>query len=145
VDAVVGLLTVDLRGDAGELRVVRDAERVEPDRVRSLVEPVPRDRPCPLQPAQLDEGGGAVVLGRAVEGERVGVGAELARGELVQRSRMADLVLRDRREGDVLLERRRDPRPLRVPPAEQQLVIRDAEQEIDPVAQLASALRAEAN
>ena len=68
----------------------------------------------------------------AVEGERVGVAAELARGELVQRPGVADLVLGDRREGDVLLERRRDAGPLRVAPAEDQLVVGGGEEEVSP-------------
>ena len=38
---------------------------------------------------------------------------------------MSDLVLGDRREGDVLLEQGRDPGPLRVPPAEDKLVVGD--------------------
>ena len=47
--------------------------------------------------------------------------------ELVERSRMADLVLCDRRERDVLLERRRDPGPLGVAPADDQLVVSERE------------------
>ena len=51
------------------------------------------------------------------------------REELVDRPRVADLVLRDRRERNVLLEHGRDPRPLRVAPAEDELVVSDPEQE----------------
>ena len=92
------------------------------------------DRPRPLQPAPLDERGAPVLLERAVEGERVRVGAEVARGELVQRARVPDLVLRDRREGNVLLQEGRDPRPFGVPPAEDQLVVRELEQQPGTVA-----------
>ena len=81
---------------------------------------------------QLDERRAAVLVRLPVERERVGVGAELDRRELVQRARVADLVLRDRRERDVLLERRRDPGPLRVAPAEDQLVVGELKQRVVP-------------
>ncbi len=104
VHTVVDLLAVHLRRQPGDLRVVGRLQGVEADRVGRLVEPVTGDRPRPLEPAQLDERRAAVLLGPAVEGERVGVRAEVARRQLVQRPRVADLVLCDRREGDVLLE-----------------------------------------
>jgi hypothetical protein len=44
----------------------------------------------------------------------------------VQRLRMADLVLRERAEGNVLLEQGSDPGPLGVPEAEHELVVRHA-------------------
>ena len=123
VHAVVDLFAVDLRGEARELGVVGLAQRVDPHAVGFLVEIAARDRVRPVDQAQLDERRAAVLLRRAVERERVRVGVELDRRELVERARVADLVLRDRRERDVLLERRRDPRPLRVAPAEDQLVV----------------------
>jgi hypothetical protein len=43
---------------------------------------------------------------------------------------MADLVLRDRGQGDVLLEERRDARPLGVAPAEHQFIVRHREQDV---------------
>ena len=55
VQAVVDLLAVHLRGEPRDLRVVGLLQRGEPDLVRGLVEPVPRDRVRPVQPAQLDE------------------------------------------------------------------------------------------
>ena len=124
------LLAVDLRGEARDLGIVGRLERREADLVGRLVQPVPRDRARPLEPAQLDERRRPVLLGRAVERELVGGRAELARGELVERPRVPDLVLRDRRERDVLLEERRDAGPLRVAPAEDQLVVCDREQQI---------------
>ena len=72
--------------------------------------------------------------GLPVEGELVGGRPELGGGELVQRPRVPDLVLRDGRERDVLLEERRDPGPLRVSPAEEELVVGDREQEVRAVA-----------
>ena len=95
-----------------------------------------------LEQAQLDERRAAVLVRCAVERERVGVGAELDGGELVERARVADLVLRDRRERDVLLERRRDPRPLRVAPAEDQLVVSEAQEQLMPARSRASFNRA---
>src|SRR5207244_1937402 len=86
--------------------------RTRSPQIGRLVEVGTSDRPRPLEPPQLYEGGGAVLLGPPVEGELVRRRAELPRCELVQRPRVSDLVLRDRREGDILLEARRDPGPL---------------------------------
>jgi hypothetical protein len=118
---MVGLLALDALREAAELR----AQRVDPDRVGRLVEPVARDRLAPVGQAQLDERRRAVLLGRAVEGEGVRVGRQLGGRQLVQRARVADLVLRDRGEGDVLLQERSDPGPLGVAPAEDELVVSD--------------------
>jgi hypothetical protein len=65
---------------------------------------------------------------RAIERERVGVRPEPACDELVERPRVADLVLGDRRERDVLLEEGRDAGPLRVAPAQDQLIVRQREE-----------------
>jgi hypothetical protein len=130
---VVDLLAVDLRGEAGELGVVGGLQLLEPERVRLLVEEVAGDRVLPARQPQLHEPGAAVLLGCAVEGELVGGRSELARGEFIQRSCMPDLVLGDRREGDVLLQEGRDPGPLRVAPAEDQLVVSDLEQQLCPL------------
>ena len=134
VHAVVRLFPVHLPRDTGDLRVVGCDERAEPDLVCSLVEPVARDRARPLEPAELDEGRAAVLLGLPVERELVGSGSELGGDELVERACMSDLVLRDGRERDVLLEEGRDAGPLRVPPAEDELVVGDREQEVRPLA-----------
>ena len=73
VQAVVDLLAVDLRREPGELVVVGLLQRFEADAVGLLVEVAARDRVRPVEQAQLDERRTAVVLGRAVERERVGV------------------------------------------------------------------------
>ena len=124
MDAVVRLLTVHLGGEPGDLLVVGRLQRLEPDLVGRLVQDVPRDRPRPVHLPQLDERRRAVLLRRAVERELVRGRPQPARRDLVQRPRVPDLVLRDGREGDVLLEERRDSRPFRVAPAEDQLVVR---------------------
>ena len=130
MEPVVDLLALDLGGDPCELRVLVLLQPLDPDRVRGLVEDVARDRARPVRDEpQLDERRAAVLLGLAVERQRVGVGAELLGREVVEGARMPDLVLRDRREGDVLLEERRDPGPLRVAPAEDQLVVGELEQQ----------------
>ena len=82
---------------------------------------------------ELDERSRAVLLGLAIERELVGSRAELRGGELVQRARVSDLVLRDRGERDVLLEEGRDARPLRVAPAEDELVVGEREQQVGAV------------
>ena len=118
--AVVDLLAVDLRRQAGDVRVGRRLELLEPQLVGRLVEDPARDRPRPVgHEPELDELRARVLLGRSVERERVGVVGE----QLVDRARVPDLVLRDRRQRDVLLEERRDARPLGVAPAEHQLVV----------------------
>jgi hypothetical protein len=135
VHPVVGLLAVDLPGEAGDLLVVGLHQRFDPFLVGRLVEHLPRDRACPVgNDAQLDELRAAVLLGLAVERELVCGRAELLRDELVERPRVADLVLRDRREGDVLLEERRNAGPLGVPPAEDQLVVSDRQEQLCPLA-----------
>jgi hypothetical protein len=130
VHAVVGLLAVDLRREAGDLRVVRFLQARQPLGVGLLVQDMPSDRLLPGEQAQLDEPGTPVFSGCTVERELVCRRAALARDQLVERARMADLVLRDRRERHVLLQQGRDPRPLRVAPAEDQLVVSDLQQEL---------------
>src|SRR5262249_20658006 len=85
-------------------------------------------RVLPVEQTQLDKARVAVLVRRTVERQLVRGRAALERDELVQGARVTDLVLRDRREGDVLLEQRRNPGPLRVAPAENQLVVSDLEQ-----------------
>ena len=138
MQAVVDLLAVHLRREPGDLGVVGLLQRREAKLVGGLVEPVPRDRVRPVELAQLDERRAAVLRRGAVERELVGGRAEVARRELVQRARVADLVLRDRRERDVLLERRRDARPLGVAPAEDQLVVGELEEAVVPARSRAS-------
>jgi hypothetical protein len=97
---VVGLLAVDLGREARDRLVRRGLQGREPDLVGRLVEHAPRDRPRPVRhEAQLDELRAAVLLRGAVERKRVGILGQ----QLVDRSRVADLVLRDRGEGDVFL------------------------------------------
>jgi len=80
VDAVVGLLAVDLGGEAGDLRVVRLLQALEANRIGFLVEIVARDRPLPVHQPQLDDRRAEVFLGRPVERQLVGRGAELPGG-----------------------------------------------------------------
>src|SRR5205823_14186652 len=122
------LFAVDLLGEPGYFWIVRGLQALEARCVSLLVEPVPGDRVLPVGQAQLDQPAAAVLLGLPVERELVGGRAEFLRGELVQRSSVPDLVLRDRREGDVLFEKRCDARPLGVPPAEDELVVSDREE-----------------
>jgi hypothetical protein len=91
---------------------------------------VPCDRLLPVEQAQLDELRAPVLAGIPVEGELVGGDSPLACDELVESACVADLVLRDGRERDVLLQQRRDPRPLRVAPAEDELVVSDLQEQL---------------
>jgi len=124
VHAVVRLLAFDPLREPRDISIRRVEHDVNSDAVRSLVEPVARDRPGPVSDqGQLDKRRTQVLVGIPVEGERVRVGSELLRRELVPGARMADLGLGDRREGDILFEEGRDARPLGVPPAQHQLVV----------------------
>ena len=67
VHAVVRLLAIDLRSEAGDLGIGRLPQPLEPDRVRFLVEIVTGDRLLPVQQAKLDDLRAAVVVGRPVE------------------------------------------------------------------------------
>jgi hypothetical protein len=87
-------------------------------------------RPVADEP-ELDERRTAVLHGLSVERERVGVAAEDAGRELVERARVADLALRNRRERNVLLQERRDAGPLGVTPPEDQLVVGEREDGLD--------------
>ena len=95
-------------------------QRRDADLVGGLVEPAPRDRVRPVEQVQLDERRAAVLVERR---GRTRARRRRPSDELVDRARVADLVLRDRRERDVLLEHRRDARPLGVAPAEDELVV----------------------
>src|SRR3954470_16920712 len=130
MDAVVRLLAVDLCGEPGNLPILRLLQPLESLRVGLFVEVMARDRVGPVHEPQLDERGTAVLAWRAVEGELVGCRPSRPRDKLVERARMTDLVLGDRRERDVLLQQRRNARPFRVAPAEDQLVVSDLQEQL---------------
>src|SRR5262249_22043446 len=93
-----------------------------------LVQVVPRDRLLPVGQPQLDQTRAQVLVGCAVERELIRRRTALAGEQLVDRARVADLVLRNRRKRDVLFEERRDSGPFGVAPAEDQLVVSYLEQ-----------------
>src|SRR5204862_1217044 len=74
--------------------------------------------------------GVAVLVGLTAEGELVGAGPGQLGEQLVEGLGVADLVLGEGAEGDVLLEQRRDAGPLRVPEAEHELVVGHAQQQL---------------
>jgi hypothetical protein len=127
VHAVVRLLAVDLRGEARDRRIGVALQLGDPDLVGDFVEPAAGDRARPVEEMELDERRAAVLLERPVERERIHV-AVLPGDQRIQRARVPDLVLRDRGEGDVLLQHRRDPRPFGVAPAEDELVVSQTQQ-----------------
>ena len=110
VHAVVRLLAVDLRGEPGDRRIVGRHQRAEPPLVRRLVEvrAARSSAPSPERSAarRAASTGTPPACGRTRARRR----RPHPRHELVDRPRVADLVLRDRRERDVLLEQRRDAR-----------------------------------
>ena len=79
----------------------------------------------------VEQPGVAVALDRAVVRDRVGVAAvvEHLGQQPVQRLGVAELVLGDRADRHVLLEHRRDPRPLRVAEADDELVVGHRQQQ----------------
>src|SRR5205823_8734889 len=82
--------------------------------VGELVIEAPGDRIGPVATRVIEQASVAVVVRLAVVGESILVAAvgEHVSEQLEQRPGMAQLVLRDRADGDVLLEQRRDARPL---------------------------------
>ncbi len=70
------------------------------------------------------------VGGGTTEGDAVGVVIGQLGQKLVERLGMADLVLGDRAGCDVLLEHRRDTGPFRVPEADDELVVGDAQDQL---------------
>src|SRR5581483_8153442 len=133
VHPVVDLLAVHLRREPRDELVVRPHQRLDPGAVSLLVEVPARDRLRPVEEAKLYERRAEVLAGTAVEGELVRRRPELAGRELVRRARVPDLVLRDRGERDVLLESRRDAGPLRVAPADDELVVSELEKRPHPL------------
>ena len=79
----------------------------------------------------IEQPGVIVALDRAVVGDRVGVAAVVDHlgHQPVQRLGMAELVLGERAHRHVLLEHRRDPRPLGVAEADDELVIGHREEQ----------------
>ena len=130
VHAVVRLLAVDLRRDARELGVVGSLERARAGSRRPSRRASAARSSVPTRAGVARRAARSGTPPAAVERELVGGGAELGGGELVERPRVADLVLGDRRERDVFLEERRDPGPLRVAPAEDELVVGDREEQV---------------
>ena len=98
-------------------------ERLEPDDVGGVVQEAAGDRHRPVAAAVVEQPAVAVVVGLAVVGERVGIGAGQLAEQPVERGRVAQLVLGERAHRDVLLEERRDPGPLRVGEADHELVV----------------------
>src|SRR5438874_264597 len=64
---------------------------------------MPCDRVRPMHAPLFDEQRAAVLARFAVERKRVSIGSEVPGRELVERARVADLVLRDQRERDAFL------------------------------------------
>ena len=79
----------------------------------------------------VEQPGVVVALHRAVVGDGIGVAAVVdeLREEPVEGLRVPELVLRERAHRDVLLEERRDARPLRVREAEHELVVGHRQQQ----------------
>ena len=127
VQPVVGLLAVDLRREAGKLRIVRLLQLFEPLRVRLLVEERAERSSLPVGQAQLDEPR-AAVLGR------LPVERELVRVVPSSRAKARRAPARGRSRSARSTRRRRPLRaaarsgPLGVAPAEDQLVVGDLEQ-----------------
>ena len=125
VHLVISLFTPDLgdqlaqRGEGG----VR--QRVEPDPVCRVIQVAPGDRSGPVAARMVEQPRVVVTLDWPVVGDGIGVAAVIddVRQQPVQRLGMAQLVLGERAHRDVLFEHRRDPRPLRVAPAEHELVV----------------------
>ncbi len=125
---VVALLAPDLRHERAQLFMGRRLERLEPQRVGVVVEPVPGERVAPVTVGALAQDRVPVLVLLATEREPVGVVAGDLRDERVVRGGVPDLVLRDRRERNVFLDMRREAGPLGVAVAQDQLVVGERQQ-----------------
>ena len=124
VQQVVSLLSPQLHRERAKPVVPAGGQRVEPDIVRDVVEPVTRQRVRPIAVAPLAKDGVSVLVGLASEGQAVRMVAGDLTDAGVERGRVPDLVLGDRRESDVLFDVRRETRPLGVAVDYDDLVVR---------------------
>ena len=127
---VVALLAPQLLHELRE-RAVAGSDRRQSSLVGELVQEAPRDGVRPVAARVIKEASVAVVVGLPIvrEGVLVPTVVEDLGKELVQRPRVAQLVLRDRADRDVLLEQRRDARPLGIHEAGDELVVRHRQQQ----------------
>jgi hypothetical protein len=130
VHRVIPLLALEL-ADEPRQRVPRtQGERLEPHRVRGLVQVPARDRHRPVAAAVVKQPGVAILRGLAVVGDRVRVGAVEFGEQPVQRRRVPQLVLGQRAHRHILFEQRRDPGPFRVRETDDELVVGHREQQV---------------
>jgi hypothetical protein len=130
VEQVVRLLATHLAGKERQGLVGGAGQRRQADRIGGLVQVAAGDAERPVAARMVEEGGMPVVLRAAAVGDPVGVIIGQLGQQLVERPRVTDLVLRDRAGGDILLQHRRDAGPLRVPEADDELVVGKAQQEL---------------
>ena len=119
VTAVVGLLPPGPGHDGGDRRIGRCRQRLPTEVLGDVVQPVADEGVGPVGARALDEVAAAVGGRRPPERQGVDVVAE----QLVQRGGMAELVLGDRAERQILLEEGRHADPLGVLLAHQVLVV----------------------
>ena len=132
VHDVVALLATDLVDELAQRDEGRGGQSVETGGVRGVVEESTGDRHRPVAAAVVEQAGVAVLVGLAVVGDAVGVatvGPDFGE-ERVERRRVPELVLGERAHRHVLLEERRDARPLRVGEADDELVVGHGEQQL---------------
>ena len=100
-------------GQVGQGLVGGSGQTRKTQGVKAVAEQLPADGGRPIERVrQLDDRRAPVRLQSATEGQLVGGPAKKTTDELVERLCMCDLILGQRAEGDVLLQDRRQARPV---------------------------------
>jgi hypothetical protein len=130
VEDVILDLPPDLGGEPGEGLVARALQHLEAERLGGIEEEVAEEAEVVATDRVLDQM--AAAERPLVAGEGDGIGRRLAERfeDAVEGVALPELVLRDRGEGDILLEDRPEPRPLGITMGDDELVISHAEEKI---------------
>ena len=98
-------------------------ERLHPYRIRQIIQIVTGDSVRPVAVGPFNQGAVPVTGSGTLESQVVRIPAGRPADQPINERRVADLVLRDAGEGQILLQHRREAGPFRVAVAKDQLVI----------------------
>src|ERR1700683_3606150 len=106
-------------------------QSIEPQHVEVIAEEAARQRDRPVEfVGKLDELGAAILFGLTAEREIVGLLAEQIADRLVESRSVRQLVLSDRRKGNVFCQDGGKAGPVGVAVAEHELIVGDAQEKI---------------
>ena len=125
------LLGGEAAGQRRQPRVPGAGHAPEPMTVEVIAEELPGEGDRPVEIVRhLDDGRASERLGGATERQIVRPAIRPFADERIDGQGVGDLVLGDRREGDVLLEDGAEPRPVAVAVAEDELVVGGGQEEV---------------